>query len=96
MTQRADLHHLLYTLAAPNLTLKLNSHVKSVDPSGPSCILTSGEVLDCDLIIGADGVKSVIRDHVLGAETKLVSIGDAAYRYVIFHPSKFEYQLLSA
>lgn len=82
---RADLHAMLFDLAfsSPSCKLRLNSTVQSVDPITPSLKLVSGEVLKADLIIGADGVKSMCRSIVLGAPTKATPTGDAAYRAII-------------
>ncbi|KAL0956818.1 hypothetical protein HGRIS_002929 [Hohenbuehelia grisea] len=80
---RADLHNILFDLAAPFMTLRLNSRVVDVDPAAPSLTLESGEVIHADLIIGADGVKSTVRQVVVGGPDKPVSTGDAAYRATI-------------
>ncbi|KAG8931268.1 hypothetical protein FRC02_002990 [Tulasnella sp. 418] len=80
---RADFHKLLYDLASPHIKLRLGSRVVSVDPSAPSCTLASGEVVHCDLLLGADGLKSIIRETVLGVPDKAVPTGDAAYRALV-------------
>ncbi|KAJ8521819.1 hypothetical protein ONZ45_g1524 [Pleurotus djamor] len=80
---RADFHKLLYELAQPYMTLRLNSRVVGVDPKTPSVTLISGAVLEADLIIGADGVKSTIREVVVGGPDNPVPTGDAAYRAII-------------
>lgn len=83
--QRADFHRLLLDLASTVSTLRLNSTVVKVNPSPPhpSVTLSTGEVLSADLIIGCDGVKSLVRDLVVGEPTKAVATGDAAYRAII-------------
>ena len=80
---RADFHKLLFDLAEPSMTLRLKSTVVSVDPDAPSVTLASGEVISGDLIIGADGVKSVIQQTVLGRVNPARPTGDAAYRSII-------------
>jgi salicylate hydroxylase len=80
---RADLLSLLFDLAAPFMNLRLNSRVVSVDPTHPSVTLQTGEVIYADLIIGADGVKSTVREAVTGGPSKPTYTGDAAYRAVI-------------
>ena len=82
---RADFHRLLLDLALPFAKLRLNSTVVDVDPTSPtpSVSLSSGEILKADLIIGADGVKSMCREIVLGAPVKATPTGDAAYRAII-------------
>lgn len=66
---RADLHRLLFDLVADThaVVLRLNSTVTHLDPNGgdtggPSVTLSTGEIVHGDLIIGADGVKSMIRE----------------------------------
>ncbi|KZO90144.1 FAD/NAD(P)-binding domain-containing protein [Calocera viscosa TUFC12733] len=81
---RADFHRMLYDLAVDaNVKIRLNSTVVTIDPYVPSCALQSGEVVKSDLIIGADGVKSMIREVVVGHEDKPVPTGDAAYRALL-------------
>ncbi|KAG8741018.1 hypothetical protein FRC10_003441 [Ceratobasidium sp. 414] len=80
---RADFHKLLYDITVPLITLRLNSLVTSVDPDAPSITLKSGEVFNCDLVIGADGVKSFIREMVVGHVDRPVDTGDAAYRAIV-------------
>ncbi|TDL21438.1 FAD/NAD(P)-binding domain-containing protein [Rickenella mellea] len=80
---RADFHRLLLSLASPFMSLQLSSTVGSVNPSVPSLTLSSGAVIPCDLIVGCDGVKSLIREVVLGEPVKATPTGDAAYRAII-------------
>ncbi|EUC59203.1 FAD/NAD(P)-binding domain protein [Rhizoctonia solani AG-3 Rhs1AP] len=81
---RADLHRMLYELAEQaGATIRLASTVKSIDPSTPSLTLSNGETIHCDLIVGADGVKSAIREVVVGGPDRPRPTGDAAYRAII-------------
>ncbi|CAE6387097.1 unnamed protein product [Rhizoctonia solani] len=81
---RADLHRMLYELAEQaGVTIRLASTVKSIDPSTPSLTLSNGETIHCDLIVGADGVKSAIREVVVGGPDRPRPTGDAAYRAII-------------
>ena len=80
---RADFHKLLFDLAAPFMTLRLQSTVVSVDPEAPSLTLASGEVVHGDLILGADGVKSLIQQVVLGHTNPAEPTGDAVYRAIV-------------
>ncbi|TBU42614.1 FAD/NAD(P)-binding domain-containing protein [Dichomitus squalens] len=80
---RADLHKLLFDLAAPFMTLRLQSTVVSVDPDAPSLTLASGEVVHGDLILGADGIKSTIQQVVLGHTNPADPTGDAVYRAIV-------------
>ena len=82
---RADLHKLLYDLAAPHATILLGSPVTGCDPGpvSPSVTLKSGKVVRGDLIVGADGIKSFIQQVVSGGPNPAESTGDAAYRAII-------------
>ncbi|KAG9309242.1 FAD/NAD(P)-binding domain-containing protein [Chiua virens] len=82
---RADFHRLVYELAAPHprITIRTNCRVVSLDPSIPTLTLESGEVIRADLVIGADGVKSLTRQYVVGGPDKPTPTGDAAYRAII-------------
>ncbi|KAI0357273.1 FAD/NAD(P)-binding domain-containing protein [Trametes cingulata] len=80
---RADLHRLLFDLARPYMTLRLKSTVVAVDPDAPSVTLASGEVVRGDLIVGADGVKSMIQRVVLGHTNPAEPTGDAVYRAIV-------------
>ncbi len=64
---RADLLSIL-SAAIPAATLRLNSRVEGFtqDGSGVSVNLQSGEVLHGDVLIGADGIHSVIRRALVG------------------------------
>lgn len=83
IVQRADIHKLLFDLASSLMTLRLNSRVVAVDPCVPSVTLQTGEVVTADLVIGADGVRSTIREVVMGGPDKPLPTGDAAYRAII-------------
>ena len=85
---RADFHRMIYELVAssPRINIRLNSTVKSVHPSpnpSVSVMLTNGECLSGDLIVGADGVKSIIRQVVVGRPDHAQPTGDSAYRAII-------------
>ena len=82
---RADFHKLLFDLAAPHVTVLLDSTVIGCDPgpASPSVTLKSGRVLKADLIVGADGVKSYIQQLVSGHQNRAEPTGDAAYRAIV-------------
>lgn len=81
--QRADLLDMLFKLASPYMTLFLNSRVVSLDPHLGEVTLESGKTFRADVILGADGVKSMIREVVIGRPDKPIPTGDAAYRAII-------------
>ncbi|KAJ7326192.1 hypothetical protein DFH08DRAFT_787093 [Mycena albidolilacea] len=80
---RADLLDMLFKLASPYMTLFLNSRVVSLDPDLGQVTLESGQKFHADVILGADGVKSMIREVVVGGPDKPIRTGDAAYRAII-------------
>lgn len=85
---RADFHRIVLdlVLASPRVTVRLNARVQSIQPSpdpNVSITLASGEVVEGDLIIGADGVHSITREVVLGRKELAQPTGDAAYRAII-------------
>lgn len=60
--QHGDLHTLLFEMASKaGVDFRFNSRVKHVDADSGSVILEGGESLSADVIVGADGVRSVVR-----------------------------------
>lgn len=49
----------------------------------PNVTLANGEQLDADLVVGADGLWSKVRDFVLGYVKEPEESGDLAYRITI-------------
>ena len=88
---RADFHRMVYDRAVASsdrVSVRLGSTVKSVDPipnaqGQVSVTLVSGETIAGDLIVGADGVKSLVRQVVIGRADAPEPTGDAAYRAII-------------
>src|SRR5215467_2261988 len=61
---RQHLHNALAKAARKSgVDIRTNSEVVKADPSG-KIELASGEVLEADLVIGADGVASKVRDSI--------------------------------
>ncbi len=88
---RADLHAVLHRAATdPDrpgspATVHTDSRVTEVDdsdPARPAVITADGRRFDADVVIGADGIKSCVRDAV-DAPTEILSSGDMAYRTLI-------------
>lgn len=65
------------------MNLRLSSKVVSIDPDVPTVTLQSGEVWKTDLVLGCDGVNSIVRDIVVGEKDDPHPTGDAAYRATI-------------
>ena len=85
---RPDLQRILLdALAAAHVDIRLNQKATKVDPNFSGRIqVNSGECIDGDLIIAADGIKSTIRGQMAarhGVVDRTIPTGDAAYRLVI-------------
>ncbi|KAG7085982.1 hypothetical protein E1B28_003506 [Marasmius oreades] len=76
---------MLLSIAKPFMNLKLRAKVKHVDPTVPSITLESGETFSGDIIIGADGIHSIVRETVVGDKDIPLSVplGDVALRAII-------------
>lgn len=55
---------LLSAAIAAGVTIRTNSVVQRIDPETASITLQSGETIQGDMIIGADGHRSFVRDVV--------------------------------
>ncbi|KAK0463348.1 hypothetical protein IW261DRAFT_1427704, partial [Armillaria novae-zelandiae] len=66
---RRDVVNMLHYATAPLTTLRFNTKVASIDPDTTSVTLNTGEVIQADMIIGADGVNSLTRNVVVGSPT---------------------------
>ncbi|KAJ7882324.1 hypothetical protein B0H13DRAFT_1890919 [Mycena leptocephala] len=51
------------------MTLRLNSKVVSIDPRAVTATLETGDRFSGDLIIGADGIKSIVQEAVVDGPT---------------------------
>lgn len=84
-THRADLVRLLVETAKENsnIVIRMSCRVSSYDFEAPSVTLMSGETLQADLVICADGIKSAIRDLINGRPIPPQDTGDVAYRILV-------------
>jgi len=83
---RADLHNALIekALAHDNVHLRENCFVSSVEFSPASVTLADGSIVRGDVVIGADGIKSTVRGHLLeDPHIDAIPTGDAAYRIML-------------
>ena len=79
---RSTLHQALARAATrAGAEIVLSSRVTGATPDG-EILLESGEKRRADLVIGADGVNSVVRNS-LGLLTKIVDLRDGCGRYLI-------------
>ncbi|KAI1372859.1 salicylate hydroxylase [Hypoxylon crocopeplum] len=84
LVHRADLHEALLTAARRAGVEVLNQkRVVSYDFEAPSATTQSGEVFAADLVIGADGIKSIARPLLTGQPDIPRDTGDVAYRILI-------------
>lgn len=86
---RVDLHDVLKQRATSSdfpgraATIRVSSRVVSCKCDEGEVELEGGELLSADLIVGADGIKSVIRHAVLGKYVAVLPTGHSAYRMII-------------
>ena len=85
---RGDLQRLLLDAAhEAQVEVRLSAPVTAIDDDFEAKLwLESGEVLEGDLVLAADGIKSRIRTLVAkkhGVENKSWSSGDAVYRLMV-------------
>ena len=80
---RADLHQALAT-AVPSESVRLNTAVVAIDQDDKGAHVTtaSGERLEADLVVAADGVRSAARQWLFGADEAVFS-HTAAYRALL-------------
>ena len=66
---RGDLHEILATVVTPG-TIAFNYQLVGLDRTSDVYRLTfgNGETVDADIIIGADGIRSKVREFLLGNE----------------------------
>ena len=83
---RADLHSAFLDAcrADPNVTLVNKERVVSYEntPNGVRVLTAAGTIYEADALIGADGIRSMIREQMTGGDPLRVS-GHVAYRAVL-------------
>ncbi|ETS73251.1 hypothetical protein PFICI_14856 [Pestalotiopsis fici W106-1] len=86
---RQDLHSALLSAATSTqlsghaVEVRTGTKVVSCDPKAGIVTIETGENLQADVIIGADGIHSVIRTAVLGEEQGAIPTGISAYRMLL-------------
>lgn len=84
LVHRADLHTaLLETAEAAGVQVLRNKKIIAYDFSSPAAVNDAGEIFTADLIIAADGIKSIARPLLTGQEDRPRDTGDVAYRILI-------------
>lgn len=84
-THRADLVRLLANTAQANdrIEIRMGCRVTHYDFNTPSVTLEDGEVLQGDLVVCADGIKSAVRDRINRTPLPPQDTGDVAYRILV-------------
>lgn len=81
---RADYHRILVEEAQKSgVVMQLNSEVTAIDFNKPSVQIKDKPDFHADIIIGADGLKSVCREKLLGKADPPHLTGDLAYRITV-------------
>lgn len=86
---RQDLHSALKeaatskTLPGQPARIRTSAAVLRTDPAKTAVILENDEILEADLIVAADGIRSSVRESVLGEAVDSVPTGLSAYRLLI-------------
>ncbi|KAF7309054.1 FAD/NAD(P)-binding domain-containing protein [Mycena kentingensis (nom. inval.)] len=90
MAHRVDLHTELLRMATddaipgPPAKLFLNHRVVSCDAGTPSITLATGMEVKADLIVGADGIRSTLRETVLGGKDIIIPPSrTAGFRWMV-------------
>ncbi|KAJ7757712.1 FAD/NAD(P)-binding domain-containing protein [Mycena maculata] len=88
LAHRSDVYEELKRLATgegEGLPAKLHLGVKAVacDPEEGTVTLNGGEIVRSDFILGADGVHSVIRTHIVGSVQTAQDSGHSCFRTVL-------------
>ena len=68
-----DLYDMVLELVlSSSITIEYDSRVIDIDHDTPAVMLADGQVIDADLIVGADGVNSVVRPKLPDGDQPLV------------------------
>lgn len=59
-----------------DIAVRFGCRVAAVHPSGPSVVLANGEVLQTDIIVGADGDCSVVRPVLFNGRKEVEQDGN--------------------
>lgn len=69
--------------AGPPAEIRTSCRVTACDTEAGQITLESGEIVQADLIIGADGIHSVLRGLVVNETVPIVPTGLSAYRLMV-------------
>lgn len=95
---RADIHGVLEQAArAADIPIELNKHLVYAEHDGnkATAVFSDGSRISCDLLVGADGLKSAVRKDVFGADQPQFT-GFVAWRGLIpREPTRLEPDFLA-
>ncbi|KAL2856825.1 hypothetical protein BJX68DRAFT_263357 [Aspergillus pseudodeflectus] len=89
MYHRMDLHDALKKAALSTdrdgdpVEIRVSSRVVACDPVKGTVELADGSLVEGDIIVGADGIHSVLRKYVLDRDVTPLPTGHSAYRLMI-------------
>ena len=85
LIHRADYQRILFNAAtALGVEVILSARVASVDQQKPSVTTTEGTEFQADVVVGADGIRSMVRDSIfLNISIKPNSTAHCAYRATV-------------
>lgn len=84
LAHRVDLHeNLKLTAKQASVQLHTSSRVAEIDAKSAKITLADGSAIKGDIVLGADGVRSVTRKYVPGADVKPFSSGKCAFRFLV-------------
>ena len=84
VVHRAHFHDALYRRAIElGVNVLINHKIVDYDDTVPAVSLANGKVLKADLVVAADGINSIARKKLLGADKPPLKTGFAAYRATV-------------
>jgi len=95
MLPRPALHEILRTAAeklGARIRLGLTVDRLSQSENGVTAILSNGESVSCDLLVGADGIRSRVRKLVFGDRFEPCFTGHGVWRYTTRRPARLTFQ----
>ncbi|KAJ7692944.1 hypothetical protein B0H17DRAFT_1200265 [Mycena rosella] len=88
LCHRSDLRTELERLAlgpgeGPASVLHTSSQVVGCDTEEGTITLKDGRIIQADVVLGADGISSAIRNHIIGYVQKSIGSGQSCYRSLL-------------
>ncbi|PCH09241.1 Monooxygenase, FAD-binding [Penicillium occitanis (nom. inval.)] len=83
LVHRVDLHNYLKEVALKTAVLHTGCNVVDVNIEEPRVVLDDGREFRADLLLGADGVHSMLRDHIAPDSAPPYPTGKACFRWLV-------------